>query len=59
MTRDLSYIAVMGRRNAIMQESLGLDYEEFITSPIAFVAQDLQMTPAWVEETAERVSHEE
>jgi hypothetical protein len=101
MTRDLSYAAVMGRRNAIMQASLGLDYEEFITSPIAFVipetlaqvrgrrqdmdglrvryvksalkvlpldqwtpsevafvAEDLQMTTSWVEETAQKLSRE-
>ena len=33
---DNSYPAVMARKNAIMRSALGLDYDEFITSPIAF-----------------------
>lgn len=31
-----SYAAVMARKNEIMRSALGLDYDEFITSPIAF-----------------------
>lgn len=34
--RDNSYGAVMARSNEIMKASLGLDYDEFVTSPIAF-----------------------
>ncbi len=34
--RDTSYAAVMARKNEIMKASLGIDYEEFIQSPIAF-----------------------
>lgn len=33
---DLSYPAVMARRNEIMRASLGLDYDQFTISPIAF-----------------------
>jgi len=33
---DHSYAAVLARRNDIMKASLGMDYEAFATSPIAF-----------------------
>ena len=33
---DTSYAAVMARKNDIMKASLGLDYNDFIESPIAF-----------------------
>jgi cysteine synthase len=34
--RDTSYAAVMARKNEIMKASLGIDYDEYIHSPIAF-----------------------
>ncbi len=36
MSRDLSYSAVMGRRGEIMKKALGIEYDEFIQSKIAF-----------------------
>ncbi len=36
MTRDTSYAAVMARKNEIMKASLGIDFDEFIQSPLAF-----------------------
>lgn len=36
MARDLSYKAVMSRRKEIMEKALGMDYSEFIRSPLAF-----------------------
>ncbi len=36
MSRDLSYKAVMARRGEIMKKALGIEYEEFIQSKIAF-----------------------
>jgi hypothetical protein len=33
---DSSYAAVMARRNEIMKASLGIDYDDFVDSPIAF-----------------------
>ena len=36
MTRDLSYAAVTARKNEIMKASLGMDFSDFISSPIAF-----------------------
>ena len=34
--RDMSYAAVMARKNEIMKASMGMDYNDFIQSPIAF-----------------------
>ncbi|HOD34145.1 MAG TPA: 2-amino-4-oxopentanoate thiolase subunit OrtB, partial [Holophaga sp.] len=34
--RDLSYAAVMARKNAIMKASMGMDYDTFALSPVAF-----------------------
>ncbi len=36
MNKDMSYAAVMGRRNETMKASMGMDYNDFISSPIAF-----------------------
>ncbi len=36
MTPDMSYSAVMARKNEIMKQSMGMDYDQFIQSPIAF-----------------------
>lgn len=36
MSRDMSYDAVMARKNEIMKGSLGIDYDEFEQTPIAF-----------------------
>jgi cysteine synthase len=36
MNADLSYAAVMARRNEIMKRSLGIDFDTYSTSPIAF-----------------------
>ena len=36
MARDASYQAVMARQNEIMKKSLGMDYEQFVSGPIAF-----------------------
>ncbi|HPH97381.1 MAG TPA: 2-amino-4-oxopentanoate thiolase subunit OrtB [Anaerolineaceae bacterium] len=36
MSRDLSYAAVIARKNEIMKASLGIDFQDFIQSPIAF-----------------------
>ena len=34
--RDTSYAAVMSRKNEIMKASMGVDYDDFIQSPVAF-----------------------
>jgi cysteine synthase len=34
--RDMSYAAVLARKNEIMKRALGIDFDDFIQSPIAF-----------------------
>jgi cysteine synthase len=34
--RDMSYAAVLSRKNEIMKRALGIDFDDFIQSPIAF-----------------------
>jgi cysteine synthase len=34
--KDMSYAAVTARKNEIMKASLGIDYDDFVQSPIAF-----------------------
>jgi len=58
MTRDLSYAAVMGRRNAIMKTSMGLDYDEFITSPIAFDYERMMERASYPLEEIRRIQRE-
>jgi cysteine synthase len=36
MAQDNSYSAVMERKNEIMKKSMGLDYDDFIHSPVSF-----------------------
>ena len=36
MAGDNSYDAVMGRRNEILKQATGIDYDDFVLSPIAF-----------------------
>ena len=36
IARDTSYLAVMARKNQIMKSSLGIDFDDYIQSPIAF-----------------------
>jgi len=35
-SRDMSYQAVMARKNEIMKSSMGMDYSAYISSPVAF-----------------------
>jgi cysteine synthase len=34
--KDASYFAVMGRKNKVMEKALGLDYAQFVQTPLAF-----------------------
>ncbi|NCC79510.1 MAG: PLP-dependent lyase/thiolase, partial [Clostridia bacterium] len=48
MSRDKSYAAVMARKNEIMKKALGVDYEEYELSDIAFdydtLMEDVHLT---------------
>ena len=36
MSRDMSYDAVLGRKNEIMKKAIGIDYSKFETDKISF-----------------------
>ena len=36
MTNDLSYTSVMGRSAQILKKALGINYDDFIITPLAF-----------------------
>ena len=45
--RDYSYSAVMARKNEIMKTSMGMDYQDFIQSPIAFDYERMLRETGW------------
>lgn len=45
--KDASYIAVMARRNEVMKRSVGIDYEQFEISPLAFDYEQLMATTGY------------
>jgi cysteine synthase len=55
---DLSYAAVMGRANAIMQASLGIDYDAFVHSPISFDYERMMAETGYAPEEVARIQRE-
>ncbi len=56
--RDTSYAAVMARKNEIMKASLGIDYEEFILSPVAFDYERMMRETGYSHEDLVRIQTE-
>src|SRR5690554_1945128 len=60
MNRDMSYAAVMGRKNEIMKKALGVDYEKYELSQLAFdydsMMEDVDVTIEEVRKIQEEVS---
>ncbi|HSO03091.1 MAG TPA: 2-amino-4-oxopentanoate thiolase subunit OrtB [Candidatus Limnocylindrales bacterium] len=54
----MSYTEVLGRRNEIMKASLGIDYDAFTTSPIAFDYDALMGQTGYSLEDIARIQHE-
>lgn len=57
-TRDMSYNAVMARKNEIMKASLGIDYNDFIQSPIAFDYERMMAETGYSHEEIVRIQSE-
>ena len=55
---DNSYEAVMARKNAIMKASMGMDYADFISSPIAFDYERMMAQTGYSHQDIERIQHE-
>ncbi len=56
--RDISYAAVMARKNEIMKASLGIDYTDFIQSPIAFDYERMMEQTGYTLEDIARIQGE-
>ena len=49
-TDDMSYSAVMSRKNEIMKLSMGLDYNKYIHSPVSFDYEKMMMDTGYTHE---------
>ena len=56
--RDLSYKAVMSRKNEIMKASMGMDYDDFVHSPIAFDYERMMEATGYSLEDVAHIQHE-
>jgi 2-amino-4-ketopentanoate thiolase beta subunit len=57
-SKDKSYTAVMARRNEIMKLSMGMDYDDFITSPLAFDYERMMRETGYTHEDIIRIQQE-
>ena len=55
---DSSYAAVMARRNEIMKASLGIDYDDFVDSPIAFDYERMMAETGYSHDDIARIQRE-
>jgi len=57
-TRDTSYAAVTARKNEIMKVSLGIDYTDYVFSPIAFDYERMMADTGYTHADIARIQHE-
>ena len=55
---DTSYAAVLARKNEIMKASLGIDFDDYITSPIAFDYERMMLETGYTLEDIVRIQTE-
>jgi 2-amino-4-ketopentanoate thiolase beta subunit len=55
---DMSYAAVMSRKNEIMKASLGIDYDDYVQSPIAFDYERMMDETGYSIEDVARIQRE-
>ena len=58
IVRDTSYAAVMSRKNEIMKASMGMDYDDFIQSPITFDYERMMAETGYNHEDIVRIQRE-
>lgn len=58
MSRDNSYQAVMARKNDIMKASMGMDYDSFVSSPVAFDYERMMNQTGYSHDDIVRIQHE-
>jgi cysteine synthase len=57
-SHDISYTAVMARKNEIMKTSMQLDYDDFIQSPIAFDYEGMMHATGYTMEDIIHIQHD-
>ena len=55
---DMSYAAVMARKNEIMKASMGIDFDDFIQSPIAFDYERMMRETGYTMDDIVRIQRE-
>jgi 2-amino-4-ketopentanoate thiolase beta subunit len=55
---DSSYATVMSRKNKILSQAIGIDYQEYEISPIAFDYEGLMASPPYSLEDAQKILNE-
>jgi len=55
---DTSYAAVMARKNEIMKQSLGIDYDDYVQSPIAFDYERMMAETGYTMDDIRRIQRE-
>jgi len=58
MSRDMSYAAVMARKNEIMKSSLGIDFSIYEKSPVCFDYEKMMSDTGFTLEELVRIQHE-
>lgn len=58
MASDLSYASVMGRSAQIMKKALGVNYDDFVISPLAFDYEKMMGEVGYSLDEIRRVQHE-
>ena len=56
--KDNSYTAVMARKNEIMKQSMGLDYDQYIHSPLSFDYEALMSNTGYTDDEIFRIQRE-
>ncbi|MGE5631223.1 MAG: 2-amino-4-oxopentanoate thiolase subunit OrtB [Caulobacteraceae bacterium] len=58
MSRDMSYVAVMGRKNEIMKKAIGIDYTVFESGSISFDYERMMREAGYTLEEIQRIQTE-
>ncbi len=57
-TKDMSYAGLMARRNEIMKQAIGINYDEFARGPVAFDYEEMMKKAAYSLDAVRRIQTE-
>lgn len=58
MSKDMSYEAVMGRKNEIMKTALGIDYDDYALTPLAFDYDKMMAATGYTLDKIAEIQHQ-